>query len=126
MRRPRVRFTVSSALGAVLALAIGLAALRDANGLWAGVLMLVTLAALGTALLGVIEGRGEVRARWLGFLVFAGGYSVLAFGPWFSEQVRPTLATTQVLGYVHMQVTSPPVPLSTKTQPLLDRRDALT
>jgi hypothetical protein len=126
MRLPRVRFTVSSALGAVLALAVGLAAVRDANELWAGVLMLVTLAALGTALLGVIEGRGAVRARWLGFLVFAGGYTVLVFGPWFSEQVGPSLATTQLLGYAHMQVTSSPVPIPKKIQQLRDERSALT
>jgi hypothetical protein len=121
-----VRFTVGSAIGAVLALAVGLAALRDANELWAGVLMLVLLAALGTAFLSVIEGRGEVRARWLGFLVFAVGYSVLVFGPWFSEQVGPSLATTQLLGYAHMLVTGSPVPRSTKVQALLDRRNALT
>jgi hypothetical protein len=126
MRLPRVRFTVSNAIGAVFALAVGLAALRDANELWAGVLMLVTLAALGTAFLGVIEGRGDSRARWLGFLVFAGGYSVLVFGPWFSEQVGPSLATTQLLGYAHMQVTGSPVPRPKQIQALLERRNALT
>jgi hypothetical protein len=36
-----MRFTVSSAIGAALAFAVGLTALRDANGLWAGVFMLV-------------------------------------------------------------------------------------
>jgi hypothetical protein len=119
-------------MAAVSALAVGLAALRDANPLWACALMLATAAALGTALFGALHGRGLTRAWWLGFLVFAGGYSVLAFGPWFSEHIGPGLATTQVLGYAYTRVTSSPVPrpahplaLSAKFQSLLDRRDAL-
>jgi hypothetical protein len=112
-------------MGAVLACAVGLAALRNANEVWAGALMLMTLALVGAAVLGVIHQREVSRARWLGCLLFTGGYLVLAFGPWFSEQIGPALATTQVLGYAHMWATSSPVPRSSKYRELLDRREAL-
>ncbi len=126
MRLPRGRSSVSGVMGAVLACAVGLAALRDADEKWAGTLALLTWAFLGAALLGVIQARGVDRAGWTGFLVFAGGYSVLAFGPWFSEHVGSTLATTHLMGHAYMRVTSSPAPRSPKFQPLLDRRDALT
>jgi hypothetical protein len=125
MRVPRARLTISGAMGVVLALAVGFAALRDANALWAGSLALLSCAVLGTAVLGVVHGRGQARARWLGVLLFCAGYLVLAFGPWFSEQVGPTLATTQLLDYAHMRVTSSPAPRSSKFRPLLAQRDAL-
>lgn len=126
MRLPRARFTVSGAMGVVLASAVGMAALRNANETWAGLMSILIWAFLGAAVLGVIQERGDARARWLGFLVFSGGYSVLAFGPWFSEHVGPTLATTHLLGYAHTQVTSSPVPRSSGIQTLLHRREGLT
>lgn len=122
MRLPRLRFTVSGAMGAIFAIALGLAALRNANDFWAGTALLTTLALIGIASLGVIHGRGSVRARWLGFLLFSGGYFVLAFGPGFSEKIGPTLATTVVLNYTHTRVTLSPAPSSSEMRELIDQR----
>ncbi len=119
------RFSIRGAMSLVLVCAVGLAALRNANELWAGVIVLVTMALLGTALLGVIHQHGQGRAWWLGFGVFAGGYLVLALGPWFSEHIQPTLATTQLLDYVHLQVTAATVPRSSNLRMLQDRRETL-
>jgi hypothetical protein len=123
LRLPHVRLTVSGAMGLVMALAVGLAALRNANELWAGSVSLLSWALLGVALLGVIQARDRVRARWLGYLVLGGGYSALAFGPWSSERVGPSLVTTRLMGLVNMLVTSSPVPRSVKVQELLDLRE---
>ena len=97
-------------MGVVLACAVGLAALRNANALWAGALLLVCLGSVGVAVLGVLYQRGQRRAWWVGFGLFEGGYLVLAFGPWFAEQVEPKLGTTQVLNYVHTLATESPIP----------------
>ncbi len=119
------RFSIRGAMSVILVCAVGLAALRNANEFWAGVMVLVTMGLLGTALLGVIHQQGTGRAWWLGFGVFAGGYLMLALGPWFSEHIQPTLATTQLLGYVHLQVTAATVPRSSNLQMLRDRRETL-
>jgi hypothetical protein len=111
-------------MGVISVIAVGLAALRNANELWVGTLSLLTVGLVGVAVLGMIHGRGATRAWWLGFFLFTVGYLVLVFSPWFSEQVGTTLATTQVLNHVHMRVTSSPLPRSLKFRPLLDRRDA--
>jgi hypothetical protein len=83
------------------------------------------MAFLGTALLGVIHQHGQGRAWWLGFGIFAGGYLVLALGPWFSEHVQPTLLTTQLFDYAHLQVAARPVPRSSNLRMLQDRRETL-
>ena len=119
------RFSIRGAMSVILVCAVGLAALRNANELWAGVMVLVTMALLGTTLLGVIHQHGQGRAWWLGFGVFAGGYLLLALGPWFSDHIQPTLATTQWLDYVHLQVTSETVPRSSNLRMLQDRRETL-
>jgi hypothetical protein len=97
-------------MGLVLVAAVGLAALRNANEAWAGVMVLLTLGALGVSVLGVVHREGEERAWWLGFALFEGGYALLAFGPWFADEVGPALGTTQLLNYVHTQAIMSPVP----------------
>jgi hypothetical protein len=119
------RFSIRETMSVILVCAVGLAALRNANEFWAGVVVLATMAVLGTALLGVIHRRGTGRAWWLGFGIFAGGYLVLALGPWFSDHIQPTLATTLLLDYVHLKVTSEPVPRFSALRMLRDRRQTL-
>jgi hypothetical protein len=102
------RFSIRTLMAFVLVSAIGLAALRNANELWAGALLLVALAAAGAAVLGAIFLRGREQAWWAGFALFSGGYLVAAICP-----VQSPLATTQMLIYIHPVVTSsetgPPV-----------------
>src|SRR5436309_1310644 len=88
----------------VLVSAVGLAALRNASDLWAGMMMLVALAAVGVAVLGAVILRGRERYWWAGFAFFTGGYLALAIGPWLSDTLQPQLGTTALLKYVHSQV----------------------
>jgi hypothetical protein len=91
--------SIRTVMAFVLASAVGLAALRNANDQWAGILPLVTLAAVGVALLGAILTRGRERAWWLGCCMFIGGYLAAAITPWQHQ-----LGTTHLLEYVHARV----------------------
>jgi hypothetical protein len=118
------RFSIFAMMGFVLACGVALAALRNASELWAGILFVIDLGALGAALLGVIYLRGKERAWWLGFGLFGGGYLMLTLAPWLGEQFQPKLGTTQVLEYVHSRVTLSPVPVPSKLQDLHSKRAA--
>jgi hypothetical protein len=83
----------------VLVAGVGLAALRNASDLWAGMMLLVALASVGVAVLGAVLMDDRERAWWLGFAVFGGGYLVAALSP-----VRSELATTHLLEYVTARV----------------------
>jgi hypothetical protein len=106
------RVSIVGMMSFVLVAAVGLAALRNANEAWAGLMLLLTLGALGVSVLGVVHREGEERAWWLGFALFGSGYALLAFGPWFAEEVRPALGTTLLLNYVHTRAIMSPVPQS--------------
>ncbi|MGP0068726.1 MAG: hypothetical protein ACLQGP_34635 [Isosphaeraceae bacterium] len=94
MRRRSIR----TLMGFVVLIAIGLAALRNANELWAGLMMLLALAAVGVAILGAALLGGRERAWWLGFAVFAGGYLAVSVGPWVGDAFRQQLITTHWIG----------------------------
>jgi hypothetical protein len=117
------RFSIRSVMAFVLASAIGMAALRNANEFWAGAMIMVALAAVGTAVLGALTLRGADRYGWAGFAVFSGGYLVIAVGPWPSDSSKPQLGTTVLLTYVRAlaadTLTSP-----TETLPGLQLRRA--
>ena len=61
------RISIRTLMALVLVSAIGLAALRNASELWAGMMLRLALAAVGVAILGVALMRGRERAWWLGF-----------------------------------------------------------
>jgi hypothetical protein len=94
------RFAILSLMGAVLAVAVAVAALRDANDYWAGGLLLATVLLIGTAALGAVYYSGGRRAARLGFTVFAAGYFALAFLG-ISDQIRAMLPTTWLLTFIH-------------------------
>jgi hypothetical protein len=102
MRRSSIR----TLMAFVLVSAVGLAALRNASNLWAGMMLLVALAAVGIAVLGAVILRGKERYGWAGFAFFGGGYLALAVGPWLGDTFQPQLGTTHLLSYVHSQVTA--------------------
>src|SRR4051795_7359154 len=93
------RFSIRTLMAFVLVSAVALAALSNANEPWAGMMLLLALAAVGVAVLGAVLRNGRERAWWLGFAVFGGGYLVAALCP-----VRSELATTYLLGYVQARV----------------------
>jgi Co/Zn/Cd efflux system component len=76
--------------------AIGLAALRNANELWATMMILTALLAVGIAILGTIFLRGREQAWSTGFALFAGGYLVFTLTPSLSSQ----LGTTHLLDHL--------------------------
>jgi hypothetical protein len=86
------RFSIRSLMAFILASALSLTALRKANDLWAGLMLLLALAAVGTAVLGASVMRGRERAWWLGFAVFGGGYLIAGLCPW-----QPTPLGTPLL-----------------------------
>ena len=88
------RLSIRTIMAAVVIAAVGLAALRNANELWAGMMLLTTLAMLGIATLGIIFLRAKERAWWVGFALFTGGYLAITLVPWLSGTFRHQLGTT--------------------------------
>jgi hypothetical protein len=86
------RFSIRSLMASILACALSLTALGKANDLWAGLMLLLALAAVDTAVLGASLLRGRERAWWLGFAVFGGGYLIAGLCPW-----QPTPLGTPLL-----------------------------
>ncbi len=94
------RISIRRLMAVVFVSAVGLAALKDASDRWAGMLLLVAMAAVGVAVLGAIILRGREQCWWLSFALFSGGYLALALGP-----LQPRLSTTHLLAYIHAKVT---------------------
>jgi hypothetical protein len=97
------RFTILSLMGLVVVLAVGIAALREANDDWAGGLLLATPLILCLALLGSLRGKEIHRSRRLGFALFGWAYFALAFLG-LSEGNLARLPTSKLLQYIHQQV----------------------
>ena len=91
----KLRFPIAGLMAAVLVIALGLAALRNASGTWAGSTFLLTCAVLCLAVVGVVCRAGAERAWWLGFALFGWGYLFLAF--WTSFEL-PTMAVLNKIG----------------------------
>jgi hypothetical protein len=104
------RFSIAAMMMVVLVCVVAVAALRNASDTWAGVMLLLTLVLLGISVLGVLQRRGAKRAFWQGFALFGWGYFTLTMGPWFIDHVRPPLATTQWLEYLHERLNESPHP----------------
>jgi hypothetical protein len=98
------RFSIRSLMAFVLLSGVGLAALRNAGDVWAGMLLLAAVAAVGTAVMGAVIMRGSERYWWAGFAFFGGGYLATAVGPWLSDTFQPQLGTTHVLSYTHVRM----------------------
>jgi hypothetical protein len=109
MNRPR--FTVLQAMAVVLAVGLGLAALRNADALWAGATFTLAVAMLAAAPVGAVARRGRARASWAGCAAFGWtallvaqlpprDVGVMGFGPiprptlpieWGLERLQPYL-----------------------------------
>ena len=80
----RLRFSLTSLLIGVLAVAFACAAVRSASELWAGAAFTVCLSLLLFSVLAVLLLRDSIRSFWIGFSLFGLAYVLLVFGPWFS------------------------------------------
>jgi hypothetical protein len=68
---------------------------------WAKGILSAALGSLTLAILGAILRRGERRASWIGFALCGWVYLTLSFGPWFADSIRPSLVTTDLLGWAY-------------------------
>jgi hypothetical protein len=73
-----LRFSIAGMMGIILAVSLGLAALRSNSEAWAGAAYLATCEVLALAVVGVVCSGGSRRAWWLGFVLFGSGYLSLA------------------------------------------------
>jgi hypothetical protein len=95
------RIPIRTLMVLILLSAIGLAALRNASNLWAGMMLLTALGIVGVAVLGAAILSGREQCWWGGFAFFGGGYLALAVGPWLSDTFEPKLATSQLIKEIY-------------------------
>jgi hypothetical protein len=95
------RSSIAATIGVMLVAALGVAAMRLASELLAGIMFLLTCGLLCLAFIAVFDRDSAERAWWLGFTVFGWIHHGLAFGWWWGE-VRPWLPTTWVLEMLGM------------------------
>ena len=95
------RLSIARLLGVVGLFALGLFCLLNASTPLVGVVFSVFLFALSVAPIAVVYRRGERRAFWLGAAICGWFYTILSFGPWFSDSIAPMLITTKMLKWAH-------------------------
>ena len=83
----RYRFSITSMMATILVIALCLAALRINSVLWAGIILLATVALLCGAAFMSIAGDGPGRLAWIGCAVFGWPCFLLGFGPAASERM---------------------------------------
>jgi hypothetical protein len=93
------RFSIRSLMAVIVVAAIALAALRNADQRWAGMILLAVLTVEGNAILGAIFLKGRERAWWTGFALLAGTYLALSVSPLHSR-----VPTTRLMAFVHAKV----------------------
>ena len=110
------RFSVRSLMVFVVVSAVGLAALRSANEIWASVMLLIAFGASATPVVNALILRGTERYGWTGFAIFSGGYLGITLGPLLNTPYNSHLGTTAALNYVQSQVAfaSPSQPMAAR------------
>jgi hypothetical protein len=93
----RLRYNIAGALGAILFVAVGFAALREADELWGTWLFSLTLGLLLFAVLLVAHRTGDRREFWIGFALFGWGYLSFSLIP----SIEARLIVTKALSYLH-------------------------
>ncbi len=101
----RVRFNIASLLVVVLLVAIGFAALREANETWAGWLFSLTLCVLLISILFAIHRTESRRAFWIGVALFGWIYLGLSLIP----SIESRLLTRKALTYLDSMLPRSPV-----------------
>jgi hypothetical protein len=97
------RFSIRSLMVVAVAAAVGLAALRDANGWWAGTMLLVALVVTWNAVLRAGALRDKDKYRQVGFALACVAYLMVALGP-----LQPSLGTTRLLNHLYAYMHPPP------------------
>jgi hypothetical protein len=93
----RLRISIRRLITSIGLCGVGFAALAEPTKLWATVLFVLALIAFAVAALAAVFTHGPNRINLTVFAFFGSAYLVLAFGPWFREEVRPHLPTTWII-----------------------------
>jgi hypothetical protein len=96
----RFRFRIGTLLVLIIALGIGLAALRESNATWDSGVFTLALAALLVSILLAIHRTESRRAFWIGFAMFGWGYLTMSLVP----PIASRLVTTKLLAYIDSKV----------------------
>jgi hypothetical protein len=109
------RFSLRALMTFVLIFAVvfagGLAAFKNPSDSFVQVLLFAPIFALSAIVLGVTFLRGRRRAQCIGFAFFGIVYVALSADYRLGETIRPHLATTHLLKYVHDELVSSPLVL---------------
>jgi hypothetical protein len=114
MRFSRLRFPIVAMMAIVALVGIACAALRQPSDHWANFMFTLALTIATAASLGDRVRDQPERRLWFSAAFSTWLYLVLAFGPWFSSEVRPHLLTSSLLEWVHS--------LTQATPPLTDEQ----
>jgi hypothetical protein len=87
------RFSITSMMATILVVALCLAALRINSVLWAGVILLATVALLCGATFMSMSEDCPARLAWIGCAVFGWPCFLLGFGPVANERMGPLRTT---------------------------------
>jgi hypothetical protein len=94
------QFSIRSLLVAVTIAAVGIAALLNANGWWETGMWSLALLTLASGVLLIIYRRDEVRAFWIGYVVFGGLFVAVLIGSVLIEVYDSSLLTSRPLYYL--------------------------
>ena len=96
----RFRFNIASLLVVVLFVAVGFAALTEANDSWDSGVFTLTLTVLLVSVLLAVHRSEARRAFWIGFALMGSGYLALSLVP----SIESRLMTTKGLAYLDSKV----------------------
>ena len=103
------RISIRTLMAVILLSAIGLAAFRNPSNLLIELLLLTPLAAISASILGAFLQRGRDRAWSAGFALVGMSYMVITGSHRLGDLIRPHLATTHLLEYVHAELAAPEI-----------------
>jgi len=106
----RVRFSMAGLMGLVFLLAVGMAALKSANKLWAVLVTTFVMGVLLFAVLGIAYSSGPMRRFWSGFALFGWSYLVFIYAPWFSRNVGGYIPAADLLHWLHSKMAKAQAP----------------
>ncbi len=120
MRMSRLRFPIVAMMAVVVLVAIACAALRELSDHWTNLMFTLAVAVATAATLGAFVRDQPERRLWFAAALSTWLYLLLAFGPWFSSEVRPHLLSSSLLDWAHsLTQATPPLSVEQKGKAML-------